>query len=85
MENTMEEERGFKMLSVAPRSHQDQSQRVNRQPDFPADFLRAADFISVPEVGTAMISTAFVKADGVLTDNRGAQMPRLAFIIEITL
>lgn len=85
MENTTEEERGFKILSVAPRSHQDQSQRVNRQPEFPTDFLRAADFISVSDVGAAMISAAFVKADGVPTDNRGARRPRLAYVIEITL
>lgn len=80
----MEDERGFKVLSIAPCSHQDQSQRVNRWLTFPFDLRQRADFMPVSDVSAAMFDAVLVTANGVPADSRGARRPRLASGFEIT-
>ena len=79
----MEKGRGFKVLSISPCSYQNRSQRVSRKPKFTFDLLHSADFMSVPDVGTAMICAAFVKAYSVCTESRGGPRPHRVSGIEI--
>lgn len=74
------EERGFKTLSVAPRSHQDQSQRVNCKPKFTPDLLRPADFMPVSDVGTAMICAAFLRPNRAPQKARAREGPFLSML-----